>query len=202
MFLDAGTNRAVRSRSAPYRLVPLVLLATVLAGSATTQEDVSQDPGFVDFALQDVLSDDELEVHVSVKDPMIKLVAEGTREADPEFAAVLDPLKGVEVHVYSVPEDRRSAVRKEISDQAKKLEGQGWTEAIAIRLKGARGHVFLRLVDGRPVGLVAMYSDDEGEAVFVNIVGAIDPSKVGRLATKFDLDVLSTALDGPGGGGF
>lgn len=198
MFPDGVTYR---------RFLPLALVAMVLAGSATSQEgggseDVRQDPGFVEFALKGVLDDDDLEIHVSVKDPMIKLVAEGTRETDPEFAAVLDPLKGVEVHVYSVPEDRRGAVRQEISDQAKKLEGKGWTEAIAIRLKGARGHVFLRLVDGRPVGLVAMYSDDEGEAVFVNIVGAIDPSKVGRLASKFDLDVLSTALDGPGGGGF
>lgn len=175
-----------------------LLVAAVLAGGRTAadQGDVTRDPSFVDFDGHTSLTDKELEVHVSVKDPLIKLVAEATAESDPALAEVLRPLRAVEVHVYDVPESRRETVRQEISSLAHDLEGRGWTEAIAIRVKGARGHVFLRIVDEKPMGLAAMYTGDGGEAVFVNIVGQIDAAQVGRLASKYDLHVLSRALSG------
>lgn len=179
--------------------------ALALAGlrAAGAQEDLAGDPGFVDFSRQEIFDDGDVEIQISVKDPLIQLVAEATRESDPALADVLGQLKAVEVSVYDVPQARRDEVRREISRQAKKLESGGWTEAIAIRLRGARGHVFLRLVDEKPVGLAAMYLDDEkGDAVFVNIVGLIDAAQVGRLASKFQLDLLGEALRGaaPGAG--
>ncbi len=180
-------------------LFGVLLLAA--APIADAQPDLSGDPGFVDFSQQETLGEDDLEIAISVKDPMIKLVAEATRESDPVLADILDKLKVVEVLVYKVGESQRAAVRGEISEQAGKLEESGWTEAITIRMRGARGHVFLRIVDERPAGLAAMYLDGEDEAVFVNIVGQIDPAQVGRLASKFNLGLLSQAVSGSLGPG-
>ncbi len=185
--------------SRSFRLTAALFAAALLAGAwaAAAQEDLTGDPGFVDFSRQEIFDDDDVEIRISVKDPLIKLVAEATRESDPDLADVLGQLKAVEVNVFDVPQARRDEVRGEISRQAKKLESGGWTEAIAIRLRGARGHVFLRLVDEKPVGLAAMYLDDgEGDAVFVNIVGQIDAAQVGRLASKLELDLLGEALRG------
>lgn len=173
----------------------LVGSGLIFARPAVAQ-DLSGEPGFIDFSQQATLTDDNLDIHLSVKDPLIKLVAAGTRETDPDLADVLEQLKAVEVHVYEVPEAQQDIVRKEITKWAGKLESGGWTEAITIRMKGARGHVFLRLMNDKPKGLAAMYTGDDGEAVFVNIVGQIDAAQVGRLATKFDLDVLGKALAG------
>ncbi len=184
-------------------LLAFLLLAAGLAGapSAEAQPDLAGEPGFVDFSQQETLGEDDLEIAISVKDPMIKLVAEATRESDPVLADILDKLKVVEVLVYKVGESQRAAVRGEISEQAGALEELGWTEAITIRMRGARGHVFLRIVDDFPAGLAAMYLDGENEAVFVNIVGQIDPAQVGRLASKFNLDLLSQAVSGSLGSG-
>lgn len=190
----------MENRSIMVALSVLLSVLLTVTGPAMAQ-DLSGEPGFIDFSAQTTLSDDNLDIHISVKDPLIKLVAEGTREADPDLADVLEKLKAVEVYVYEVPADQQSQVRKEISQRAKQLESSGWTEAIAIRVKGARGHVFLRLLEGKPMGLAAMYTGDENEAVFVNIVGQIDAAQVGRLATKFNLDVLGQALAGGAPGG-
>lgn len=184
------------------RLAAALSLALLLAGAVAAQEDLSRDPGFVDFNPRGVLDEDDLEIHVSVKSPLIQLVAEATRETDPVLADVLDKLKAVEVHVYSVDEKRREAVRQEITRRAADLGKIGWTEAIAIRLRGARGSVLMRLSGERPVGLAAMYLDDQGgDAVFVNIVGQIDAAQIGRLAAKFNLDVLSAAVEERRGSG-
>lgn len=186
------------------RLALRLLLATILcaAGTAAAQEkgdrpakdDLRGEPGYVDFSRQPLFDADDLEIKVSIKGTMIHLVAEASRADDPALADVLSQLEGVEVHVYKLAEEERDAVRGEITRRARELEGQGWDEAITIHLRRARGHVFLRLDDGRPVGLAAMYVGDENEAVFVNIVGAIDPAQLGRLASRFDLDLLSQAV--------
>lgn len=171
--------------------------ALVLSLPAAAQTDLTGDPGFVDFSRQPLFDDDALAIHVSVKDPMIQLVAEATRESDPELAEVLKQLKAVEVHVFDVKEGESDAVRGDISRQAKELQKQGWTEAVSIRLRDARGNVFLRFEGKVPVGLAALYHDGKShEAVFVNIVGRIEPAQIGRLAAKFELGLLSEAVRG------
>jgi hypothetical protein len=175
------------------------VLATLLwlTASALAEQPLVSESGFVDFSQQSLLSDDELAIHVSVKGPMIQLVAEATRQSDPELAEVLAKLKAVEVLVFEVDEKSSDAVRSDITRQAGELEKEGWSEAITIRLRHARGHVFLRLDEQQPVGLAALYHDSKAnEAVFVNIVGEINPGQIGHLASKFELDLLSEAVRG------
>ncbi len=178
-------------------LIALMAVALWLSATTAAQTDLHGEPGFVDFSRQPLFDDDALAIHVSVKGPMIQLVAEATRESDPELAEVLAQLKAVEVLVFDVGEDVSDAVRRDITRQARELQKLGWTEAISIRLRDARGHVFLRIEDKVPVGLAALYHDGKAsEAVFVNIVGRIEPAQIGRLASKFDLDLLGEAVRG------
>lgn len=171
---------------------------TTLAQNAPSGNAPEDSPGYVDFSRQPLFDEDDLEIRVSVKGPMIHLVAEASREKDPNLAEMLGELEAVEVHVYRLAEDERDAVRREISRQAGELEAGGWAEAITIHLRRARGHVFLRLVGAEPVGVAALYVGEENEAVFVNIVGRIDPAQIGRLASQFNLDLLSQAVSQSG----
>lgn len=186
----------------PNALLPLLVLLLVVAPTILGQGNPSGEapknsPGYVDFSRQPLFDEDDLEVRVSVKGPMIQLVAEASRETDPNLAEMLGELEAVEVQVYRLAEAERDAVRREISRQAGELEADGWAEAITIHLRRARGHVFLRLVDAEPVGVAALYVGEENEAVFVNIVGRIDPAQIGRLASQFNLDLLSQAVSRP-----
>jgi hypothetical protein len=178
-------------------MIVFLAVALWMASDTAAQTPLADEPGFVDFSQQALFEDDALAIHVSVKDPMIQLVSEATRESDPELADVLAQLKAVEVHVFDVGEDVSDQVRGDITRQARQLQERGWTEAISIRLRDTRGHVFLRIEDKVPVGLAALYHDGKGhEAVFVNIVGRIEPAQIGRLAAKLELDVLSEAVRG------
>lgn len=173
----------------------LGLVLALAAWPAIAQTDLSAEPGFVDFGGNAFFAEEDLDVHISVKDPMIQLVAAASRDSDPELADVLSPLKAVDVYVYKVGDNRNDDVSEEISRQAKELSGSGWSEAITIRTRAARGHVFLRMAESTAVGVAALYLDETAsEAVYLNIVGAIDPLEIGRLAAKFNLDPLSEAV--------
>ena len=165
---------------------------------AGAEEDLlAGEPGFVDLSSFEFFSRDQLDLHISVKGPLLSMVANMAEESDPELAAALGALKGVEVRVYSVGEEKRPRVDGLLENLAKHLRGDGWSTAMTIRVARDHGYAMLRFAGGdtkKPVGLVAMYLTEENEAVFVNIVGGIDTTTIGHLARRYDLDLL--AVDG------
>lgn len=177
------------------RLSPLLIVTSllVLTWTAAAQEDLTDHPGFVDFSKLDLFGEDEMAVNVSVKDPMLKLVAEVTRGSDPDLADMLGRLRLIEVRVYEATDTALEVRLRKIRQIAKDLESRGWETAMTLRSGKSQGFMYLKLADGKPLGLAAAFVGEENEAVFVNIVGEIDPTQVGRLAAKFSLDELAEA---------
>ncbi|MEM1177688.1 MAG: DUF4252 domain-containing protein [Acidobacteriota bacterium] len=180
------------------RFAPWLLLA--LLSSAAFGADVNPiqaEPGFVDFDGFKLFTRDELDVHISVRGPLLALVAGATKESDPELSKALGALQGVEVRAYTVGEGNRDSVHGELEKMADRLRETGWSTAMTVKVDRDHGYAMLRFKKGQesdPVGLVAMYLTESNEAVFVNIVGDIDTRNIGRLARRFDLDLL--AVDG------
>ncbi len=161
------------------------------ASSATEQDALEKEPGFFDFAGLNLFEAQDLEMHISVKGPLLALVAAASSEAEPDLSDTLGQLKGIEVRVYNLPEKRRSKATEVLDNIADSLRDQGWKSAITVQVQRDHGYAFLRYGNKKPVGLAAMYITDENQAVFVNIVGAMDMATIGRLARRFDLDLLA-----------
>ncbi|MEO1088340.1 MAG: DUF4252 domain-containing protein [Acidobacteriota bacterium] len=185
------------------RLATLLVLALVAAPAAfaADADPLAGQPGYVDFDRFKLFSRDQLDVHISVKGPLLALVAGATRESDPELSEALGALQGVEVRAYTVDEGIRSRVHGELEGLADQLREGGCSTAMTVKVDRDHGYAMLRFAPGSggagdPVGLVAMYLTEDNSAVLVNIVGDIDTRNVGRLARRFDLDLL--AVDGEG----
>ena len=161
------------------------------SASPTADPLLSGEPGYVDVSAFDVVSADDLEMHVSVKGPLLQLVANASRDEDPDLADALAALAGIEVRVYSVPEARRTRINKGLKRLADELTRDGWSVAITVQVAREHGYAMLRMIDGDPLGLVAFYLTEDNQAIFVNIVGRIDTATVGQLARKYDLDLLA-----------
>lgn len=158
-------------------------------------------PGYFDVDALDLFTRDDLEIRVSVHGVLLQMVAKTSAESDPDLAAALEELQGVEVRVYSMAEEERGKVRERIDRTAKRLETEGWAAALTVQVRRDHGYALLRYVDGKAQGLAALYVTDDNQAVFVNIVGRLDPEALGRLTQRFDLDHLevSTGETAPGG---
>ncbi len=174
----------------------LALLCGSSAAAAAQAPDASQNPGYVDFGGLGLFTAEDLDVQVAVKAPMLQLVAAATRSADPDLATMVSRLQQIEVRVYKIGRSPRVTIRKKAREMAQQLQDQGWEAAMTIETREQQVYMHLKIESGKTQGLTAMMVG-ESEAVFLNIVGEVDPAQVGRLARKFDLDLPVPPQDPP-----
>lgn len=150
-------------------------------------------PGFVDFRELGVQAPGEVTLRVSLYGPLLRMVAEATRGAEPGFAELVDKLQGIFAQVYEVPANGREAVEQQARQTARVLESRGWQTVVEVREPGGSGdtsYLQVRTDGERILGLAVMFVEPGGSAGFINVVGDITPEEVGRLGRTFDIDAL------------
>lgn len=171
----------------------LVMLG--IAAPAWAQDDVTRDPGYVDFGRIEQWFDREPKLEVNIKGVLLELVAEASRNEDPELADLLRRLKAIQVRGFALDRDQYGDVERRTSELAQRLERQGWETFARVREDDERVDMFVRTRDGAIAGLVVMVvSPGEDESVFVNIVGDIRPEQIGRIGRKFDIGPLGGSV--------
>jgi len=172
-----------------------VVMTTVLFGSANAdnfERKLKKHPGYVNFEnIFDSVHEDA-KVEVYLKEPMLKLVAKFLKNEDEDMFDIMNKLMLVRVLVYDVD----SSVSDELSDisssTAKKLDGEGWERIVRVREDGDHVDVYLKPSEDFAWvnGIAVMVVGEDDEAVFVNIVGEINPEDISKLGGHFDIDEL------------
>jgi hypothetical protein len=172
----------------------LAMAVPVCAGDKDKNEDVNRHPGFVDFAALNVFGDEGPEVEVFLDRGLIAMVGSMSKRKDPAFAEMLNKLLQIRVQTFAIPNDKLSAIEAKTEEMARKLEGKGWQTLVRVNDKKDRSqtYVYIKPRGGVFDGLVVMNVDPKDDASFVNIVGEIDPEKLGELGSKFDINELDS----------
>jgi hypothetical protein len=162
------------------------VLGLLLGLPAMAQEDALKDlPGYVDFGeLQGVYG--EPKVMINLGGSILKFVGGMTKD-DPETAALLSQLKGVRINVYSTGGKPDAALQK-ISQVKSLLQGGSWEPIVQVNEEGEQAQIFIKFSGDVMEGLTVMAVDEE-EAVFINIIGQLDPAQLGRVMENFDIDL-------------
>jgi hypothetical protein len=155
-------------------------------------EDVTKEPGYVDFGTLAIFGHKEADVEVLLEQTLLKAV--GDMSGDPELKAMLAKLKQIRVQSFAIEPDKLEAIEKKTADVARKLESQGWSPMVKVvkpRL-GERTYVYMKMSGSLIQGMTVMNVDPEDDASFVNIVGEIDPEQIGKLSQKFHLSGMDS----------
>src|SRR5690606_7903798 len=104
----------------------------------------------------------------------------------PDTAEMIDALQRLRVRVYESLDDP-DAVAAFVDRASEALERDGWHRVVFVQDGEERVRVYSRLGGQRLEGLTILVLDSE-EAVFVNIVGPIDPEQLGRVTGAIGLD--------------
>jgi hypothetical protein len=107
---------------------------------------------------------------------------------DPEAAAVLEGLEGVRINVYSTGGEVAPAI-DQLQNAKNMLSNQNWEPIIQVNEDRQNVQVFIK-ANGEGVQGLTVMAVDADDAVFVNILGSIDPENLGAIMDQFDVDLL------------
>lgn len=173
-------------------LIALAAMCVSLASlNAAAQDELQNEPGYYDFGHVPGINVDP-SVEIGLNPLMLGMLSEATDGSDSEAADILSGLRGIKLYVYEEISNNTDVYNfiEEVSDE---LEGQDWMRMVYINSEDSKVRIHVR-PDGREIsGMTIMVAGDDNEAVFMNIVGNINPAKLGKVAKKIG---IKDALDG------
>jgi hypothetical protein len=164
-----------------------VCLGAMLAMPAIAQEDALKDlPGYVDFGeLNSIFG--EPTVQISIGESLLNMVGALSAEDDPEAAELFRKLNGVRVNVFETETMADGAVDL-VKDISTKLAGAGWESVVTVNSADEQVRIYMKLGEERIDGITVMVVE-ETEAVFVNVIGDINPAELERVMDNFDVEI-------------
>jgi len=176
-------NRSLRFLLSTAALTALLATRTFAAESASA--------GYVDFGKFIAADHDGKYVEVNIKENLLAFTAAIAKTQEPDLAKLIGGLKLIRVNVVGVDEKNRGDVTARIGKVRTELEAQGWERTVTVRDNGDDVAIFVKSGKGSVIeGLVVTVLGRNQEAVFVNIVGNIDPEQIATNAAKFDIPQL------------
>lgn len=173
-----------------YLFVFILFFSSVFAQEG---ESYKKHPGYVDFGNLDDFKEAEETVEVFIRGPLLKFVSKATANEDPSLSKLLDDLLLIKVDVFSIEKTQTKDVKSIIKKVSKKLASKKWEKMVRVKEPNEHVEVFTLFDNDYQLnGLVVMAVEEGDEAVFVNIVGKIDPEQLGKLSSKFNIPKLDS----------
>ncbi len=179
-----------------YTAIAAACIATAVAGTALAERDVTKLPGYVPFDKKAILGDIDATVEINLSEPMLKFMAGAANMADQELAEMLHGIVDLRIKVFSLDSADAEKLQPEIKDLVKWFDKNEWSRIVHVEEELETVNIYTRLDGDNMVGL-ALVVANQSELVFINIVGVIDPARMGSLIGRMsggdqvDLDLLS-----------
>jgi len=170
-------------------LAVIILITTLVNSSKAYASDITQERGYVDFTNLDSVYG-EPKVMVNLNKTMLGFISK-INMSDPDSAELISKLKAVRVQIYSIKNDDKPALEL-IAKVSKDIQDKNWLPIVSVTEEGEKVKVFTKITDDIMDGLVVMVINNKRkkrEAVFINIVGEIDPSQINRVTESLNIDV-------------
>jgi len=163
------------------------LFCTLLSLPAIAQEDELKDlPGYVDFGdLSSMYG--EPKIIINLGGTMLNFVGMMSSAESPETSELISKLKGIRVQIYSIEEDV-GAAKNQFGEVKGGLKSSGWEPIVQINEDDEQVLVYMKMKEGNMEGITVMVVDEE-EAVFVNVIGQLNPAELGKVMKTLDMDM-------------
>lgn len=132
-------------------------------------------------------------VEINLSKQLIGLLGSITKHENPELAELTANIENITVRVYQLDSNADKALAL-VDKTTKALKKDKWEPIISVSESGSKMRIFSKTQNNVMDGLVVMVVGQEpkegklgGEAVFINIVGQIDPARIGELTAALDI---------------
>jgi hypothetical protein len=133
-------------------------------------------------------------VEINIRANLISMAAKLAEKQEPEIAELLRGLQLVRVNVISLTEENRAEIKERVMAIRGELDAAGWEPVVTVRAENEDVGIYIKTRGEEAVeGIVVTVLASKGEAVLVNIVGNINPEKIGVISERFNLPPLAQA---------
>ena len=165
--------------------------SSLFIGSSAFANDITQERGYVDFANLDS-EYGEPKVMVNLNKTMLGFISK-INMSDPEASELISKLKAVRVQIYNMTDNDQPALDL-IARVSEDIKTKDWLPIVTVNEKDEKVRVFTKITNDIMDGLVVMVINNseerkEREAVFINIVGEIDPAQINKVTESLNIDV-------------
>jgi hypothetical protein len=165
--------------------------SSLFIGSSAFANDITQERGYVDFANLDS-EYGEPKVMVNLNKTMLGFISK-INMSDPEASELISKLKAVRVQIYNMTDNDQPALDL-IAKVSEDIQTKDWLPIVTVNEKDEKVRVFTKITNDIMDGLVVMVinnseSQEEREAVFINIVGEIDPAQINKVTESLNIDI-------------
>lgn len=158
-----------------------LLITSLLANTSNAQS-----AGLVTF---DDLSKDygEPKVEINLSKQLLGLIGAFAKNENPELSELASNIESITVRVYNITDDAQAALNL-IDTTTKRLRKGNWQPIVSVNEEGEKVRIFSKSTGDVMDGMVVMVVDTSSkEAVFINVVGQIDPARIHDLTGALNL---------------
>lgn len=122
-------------------------------------------------------------VEVNLDKTLLSMVTAFSHGEDPELSQMLNKIEEVSVRVYNLDKGADKALQAFHSLNSS-LRGKQWQPIVSVNDKSEKISILAKTTNGNMDGLVVMVVGAQAvdnEAVFINIVGEIDPAQLSKV---------------------
>lgn len=159
--------------------------ACIAATSHAGDADITSKPGYIDFE-SITAAYGEPRVMVNIGGSLLRL-AKAMDHHDPMAEEALEHLESVRIHVYDTFGETADAQAR-MGEIRERLKPEQWEQIVRVREEQDAVDIYVKQSGERIQGLVLMAVDGE-EAVFINVLGDIDPAELQKIASHMNVDV-------------
>ncbi|MGA9572428.1 MAG: DUF4252 domain-containing protein [Lysobacterales bacterium] len=150
------------------------------------EDELKNLAGYVDFGDLSATYG-EPKITINLGGSMLNFVGQMSSSESPETSKLISKLKGIRVQIYAIDKVSDAAI-SQFGKTRKQLKSSGWEPIVQVNDEDEQVLVYTKMTGGNMEGMTVMIVDDE-EAVFVNVIGQLNPAELARVMDKFDVNV-------------
>jgi len=169
----------------------IFISSSLFIGSSAIADDITQERGYVNFANLDA-DYGEPKVMINLNKTMLGFISK-INMSDPEASELISKLKAVRVQIYNMTDNDQPALDL-IAKVSEDIKTKSWLPIVSVNDNEEKVRIFTKITDDVMDGLMVMVINsseerEEREAVFINIVGEIDPAQINKVTESLNIDV-------------
>ena len=176
----------------PIRIFFAVFVFTASLLLAQNNDDYTKYPGYFGFGSISRFIQGDNVTEVNIDYHLLSMLTGLSQDNKDDLSQLIRGLKLVKVYSFGVKQEDQKELLGKIVEMDKSLTTKNWDRIVKVKDPDEFTFVYIKPTgnDKTVSGIVAVNYERTGKATFVNIVGEINKSDIGKISNKFNLPSL------------